>query len=448
MAKRIRLDRGGSGGGRVGDTSVGPAVLTFVLASLVAVLALVAGGVFVLRELGRREAVREARVLAGLAAHGIVEPNLEEGLLEGRPAALERIDRVVRERVLSDRVVRVKLWTQDGRIVYSDEPRLVGLRFSVADNRLHTFGTGRANAELSDLTEPENRYERGYSRLLEVYLPVRTPSGEPLLFELYERFDSVVAGGRRVWLSFLPPLLGSLLLLWLVQVPLAWSLARRLKRSHRDRVALLLQAAEASSTERRRIAADLHDGVVQDLAGISYALAAAAASPPQSAVDLSRTLREAATRTRQSMRRLRSLLVEIHPPNLRSAGLQAAISDLLAPLASRGVATSVEVPDALALTPDLEALLFRAAAEALRNVDRHANARTVGVRVLVQDGLVRLVVRDDGRGFSPAERDQHRADGHVGLSLLEDTIAYAGGRLEVHSEPGKGTTFVLEAPRS
>lgn len=92
--------------------SVGAAVTKFVLASLVAVLVFSIGTFFVLRQLGRREAVRNAREVAQLAGQGIVEPSITSGVLTGRPEALARLDRMVQERVLSDRVVRVKIWTR------------------------------------------------------------------------------------------------------------------------------------------------------------------------------------------------------------------------------------------------------------------------------------------------------------------------------------------------
>jgi len=112
-------------------------------------------------------------------------------------------------------------------------------------------------------------------------MPVHTPSGRPLLFETYLGFSDVAASGRKVWLAFLPALVVALLMLWLLQLPIALSLARRLRRAHAEREALLLRALNASDTERRVIAADLHDGVVQDLAGTSYALAVAAENVDQ-----------------------------------------------------------------------------------------------------------------------------------------------------------------------
>src|SRR3954451_13947159 len=260
--------------------SVGRAVAQFVVAGLVAVVVFVAGSLFVLRKLGHREAVTDARAFAAVAGQGIVEPVLGRDLLNGDPGALARVDRVVQERVLGERVARVKIWSGDGRIVYSDEPRLIGAVYPLGADEREALDSGRTDAELSDLSKPENRFERGQGDLYEVYTRMRAPDGTPLLFETYQRGSSLVARGRDVWLPFAVPVLGSVVLLWLVQVPLAWRLAGRLRRRPEERGALLVHAVDSSNDERRRIAADLHDGTVQDLAGLSYSLTAAAESAP------------------------------------------------------------------------------------------------------------------------------------------------------------------------
>lgn len=417
------------------------------LAGLVAVIVFFAVALLVLDRIGRREAIRDARQFAVLAGQGIVEPNVSDALLDGDAAAIAQLDRVVQERVLGDRVVRVKVWTPEGRIAYSDEPRLIGSVYPRGEDEQEALRTGAANAELSDLTRPENRFERGQGKLYEVYLPIRAPNGTPLLFETYQREGAVSSTGRKTWLPFAAPLLASLLLLWLVQVPLAWRLAERLRRSQAERETLLLKALDASADERRRIAGDLHDGVVQDLAGLSYSLSAAADGPgAQAAPGLRRALRDGASGMRDSMRSIRSLLVEIHPPNLHATGLEAALADLLAPLSARGIEARLEAQGDLEPGREAELLLFRAAGEAIRNVQRHSEAHHVSVRVSGANGLVRLTVGDDGTGFAPAERERRRAEGHVGLSLLEELAASAGGTLEIQSTPGRGTTFTFEVP--
>jgi len=421
-------------------------VTQFALAGLAVLAVFGAGALLALRSLGHTEALRDARQFATLAGQGVVEPAIAPGLLGGDREAIAAVDRIVQERVLGERVVRVKIWSRDGHVLYSDEPRLIGSRYPLDDAKLDVLRTGRTQAELSDLTGPENRFEQGQGSLYEVYLPVRAPDGTPLLFETYQRTSSVASTGRRIWMPFAALLLASLGLLWLVQVPLAWRLDRKLRRTQQAREALLVHAVEASTDERRRIAAELYDGPVQELAGLSYSLSAAAQT--ETSPTARETLDGAAAGTRDSMRQLRSLLVEIHPPNLRASGLQAAMADLLAPLQARGIDTELTVEPGIGLDEEAERLVYRAAAEALRNVQRHAEATRVRVAVTRGGGHVRLEVTDDGRGFAPGERERRREEGHVGLSLLEELAARAGGGLEIRSAPDEGTTFRLELPQT
>ncbi len=423
------------------------AVVQFAASGLVVLVLLGGAAVLVLRQEGRDESIRDARTLTQALGSGVVEQSLDDRLLLGDEQAVAQLDRVVRRGVLSDQVVRVKIWSRDGRAIYSDEPRLIGSVYPLGEDELAALDSGATEAELSDLTKPENRFERSYDELLEVYLPIVTPGGERVLFETYQPFDSITASGRRIWLQFTPALILALVLLWLIQLPLALSLARRVRESQRERESLLRQAIESSDTERRRIAADLHDGVVQDLAGISYGLSAAADRiPPEEASGLAATLRSAATATRQSMRRLRSLLVEIYPPNLQTVGLAAAIADLAAPLTAAGAEVRIDIPAELRLREPVEALLYRGAQEALRNVAKHAGAATVAVRVEQENGVVWLQVDDDGQGFSPEALEERQAGGHLGLRLLGDLAERAGGSLDVATRPGQGTSLRLEVP--
>jgi two-component system nitrate/nitrite sensor histidine kinase NarX len=145
------------------------------------------------------------------------------------------------------------------------------------------------------------------------------------------------------------------------------------------------------------------------------------------------------------MRRLRSAIVEIHSPNLQASGLEAALADVVSPLAADNVSTTVDVTDA-PLPDDVARLFYRAAGEAVRNIRRHARASTVSIRVSANGEIAQLTVVDDGAGFTAAQREQSLAEGHVGISLLEDVAARMGGRLVVTSRPGAGTSFVLEVP--
>jgi signal transduction histidine kinase len=427
--------------------SVATSVTQFVLAGLAAVVLISAGTIYVVRRNATTEAIGTARDIASIDGHAVAEPVLADGVLTGDAVAEASLNTVVHERILSERVVRVKLWTPAGRIVYSDEPRLIGQTFDLGPGERAALRTGKVAADLSNLDEPENRFERPYNKLLEVYVPVHTSGGQPLLFETYLRYSSIMASGRHIWGSFAPVMIGGLLLLFLVQVPLAWSMARGLRQGQEERERLLQRAIDASEAERRRIARDLHDGVVQSLAGVSYSLAAVAERVDGGQEsELGSSLREAAAETRRSMRDLRSLIVEIAPPNLHDEGLDNAVGELVAPLAAEGVETTVDIDDAAAPSAEAQTLLFRVAQEAVRNVAAHAQATRLNVSLARDNGCVRLVVVDDGRGFSPGRLEERREEGHLGLTLLTGLVAEAGGRLVVASAPGKGTRVEAEVP--
>jgi signal transduction histidine kinase len=418
---------------------LGWAVARYALSGFAALVLLGSVGVYLLGRIGRSEAVEHAMQLAALAGHGVAAQHLTPALKRGDPAAIREMDGAVRRIIAGDNVVRVKIWLPDGRIVYSDRHRLIGEKYALGADERAAVLAGKVEADVSDLNRPENRFERQFGKLLEVYLPIRDTAGRKLLYEQYERYSSVAASGRRLWLSFAPAILGSLALLWLIQLPLAWRAARRLQRGQAERERLLRRAIEASEAERRRIAHDLHDGAVQDLAGVSYSLTATAETAPP---EVASVMKEAAEDTRRTIKELRTLLVDIYPPDLHRTGLDAALRDLAAPLAPRGIDTTLEIPSGLELPDEVETLFYRCAQEALRNVVKHAHARHVLVRV-ENDGRVCLTVEDDGVGL-PVDAE---AEGHFGMRLLADLTREAGGELVVDSEPERGTRVTIEVPR-
>jgi two-component system NarL family sensor kinase len=420
----------------------------FLLGSLAAIAVVVVGGFFAVRSVTIEEAERDTREQVLLQARLVESAGLTDGVLRGDPSALGRLDDVVQGQLLSESVVRVKLWSEDGRILYSDEPAIVGQRFALGDDELRLFHEGGADAELSDLSKPENRFERQERKLLEAHTTIRTPNGTQVLFEVYERFGSISASAERLLGTLAPPLLGGLAVLLLFQMPLAWSMARRLQRGHHEREDLLATAIEASMQERRRIAADLHDGVVQDLAGVAFGLAPLAEAAERDARSAEASaLRNAIAHLRQGVRSLRTLLVEIHPPNLASTGLEAALSDLLSPLEADGIATHLHIDERASAGSSLDALVYRVVRESVRNVQAHARAATVTIRLTRPDAAtMRLVVEDDGQGFERGDRERRADDGHLGLTLLEGLVRQAHGTLDVRSAPGRGTTVEVEVP--
>jgi two-component system, NarL family, sensor kinase len=235
---------------------------------------------------------------------------------------------------------------------------------------------------------------------MEVYRPIWTPSGTSLLFETYAPYDTVTARTEELWKGFAGVTLTSLLLLVVLLLPILWRLLERLKNGQAQREALLQRAVDASTEERRRIAGALHDGVVQDLAATSFTVAGAAERAESlDEPRLAGELGAAAGMVRASIGGLRSLLVDIYPPSLATAGLQAALTDLASGLRSRGIAVTL----ALAPTPGLVA----------------QNERLVFAE--------------------PPE-------GHFGLRVLSDVADDAHAELRLASAPGSGTAWQLRIP--
>jgi two-component system, NarL family, sensor kinase len=433
---------------------IGAAVARFVLGSFVAVAVVAVGGYFALRSIATKEAEDTTRQVVEVNGR-LVQTALDDGILKRNRKSIQRLDDFIISTVLppssvpnSAPIKRVKIWAADGTVLYSDIHQLIGKKYELGAEERELLEQGGAEAEVSDLAKPENRYERQYGKLLEAHTPIRTPNGTLVLFEIYQQFSSIRARATALLADLAPPLLAGLAVLLLSQVPLAWSMASRLQRGHRDREALLANAIEASAQERRRIASDLHDGVVQDVAGVAFGLAPLAEEAEQRGdARAASALRTSMSALRQGVRDLRTLLVEIHPPSLETAGLEAALSDLLSPLRAQGISTELHVDDRAATGSNGDALVYRVAREALRNTQKYAEADTVRIEV-TRPGpdTTRLVVTDDGKGFSPEDRARRGEEGHVGLTLLESLVRQSNGTLAVRSEPGHGTTVELEVP--
>jgi signal transduction histidine kinase len=220
----------------------------------------------------------------------------------------------------------------------------------------------------------------------------------------------------------------------------------------KEREELLQRAVEASEAERRRIARDLHDGVVQNLAGMAFALSAEASSLKAQAgevngsAEMLELLETSASETRGAMKDLRTLIIELAPPTLRREGLQAALLEVLRDIKKKGTNTELDLPPNLRLREDRGALIFRVAHEILRNVAAHAQAKNVKVELTTEDGSAILAIQDDGKGFSKEDADRRRAEGHLGTAAIVELAEEAGGTLTIDSEPGRGTLVVLTLP--
>jgi signal transduction histidine kinase len=432
--------------------TVGRVVGRFVVANLVGVVLLLAGSVWASQQAAEEEALTGARHTTDLIATILDEPNVDDALLSGDPQAIARLDAALTGRLTAADVMRVKIWAADGRIVYSDEPRLIGARYPLSADDQEALEDGVTRAELSDLSRPENRYERSAEEVLEVYRLIRTPAGTPLLFETYSSYQQATAREMDIWSRFASISVSVLVLLLLLQVPLARRMVVQLRATQRERELLQARALDTSTEERRRIAGSLHDGIVQDVSASALLVGGAAERLRQApdggpAEEVAGVLGQASTALRESVGSLRSLLVEIYPPNLQRAGLASALADLAARLRPRGIDVRIDVPGTLDVPVETATLLFRVAQETLLNVAKHAAASRVEVTIGELPDRYRLEIADDGVGFDLDAVRRRPRQGHLGLSVLTDLAAAGGADLAVRTAPGRGTTLRLEVPR-
>jgi signal transduction histidine kinase len=246
--------------------------------------------------------------------------------------------------------------------------------------------------------------------------------------------------------TIIPLVLVPLLALQFFQVPIAVSLARRVRRHEAERNELLETTVSVSEKERIQIAADLHDGPIQDLAGISYALGAVAPTVPAEHQSLMGTVQNT---VKHAIESLRWLMIELYPPDLSAGQLEEAFENLAIPLRAKGLSVDVQVAALPGLSGETVNTLYRVSRETLGNILKHAEASEVSLslteKTLNGGPAVHLHILDDGIGIDPA-RIERRAEGHLGLRLLIDRVAGLGGRMTVEPGPNGGTAVDVALP--
>jgi signal transduction histidine kinase len=209
-------------------------------------------------------------------------------------------------------------------------------------------------------------------------------------------------------------------------------LSTRMVRQHED--------------ERRRLSRELHDETAQVFSAVKMQLEALRSALPATAHSrLDRLL----TLVDTGIRSIRQVTSALRPSLLDDLGLLPALRSLVSDFTERsGLRTTLHAPASIpALAPDADLALFRALQEALSNVARHADARTIEVRLAVTDDRVRLTVRDDGRGFAVEDDGRVReADGRMGLTGMRERMLAIGGQVAVgNHEHGAEVCITLPA---
>jgi two-component system NarL family sensor kinase len=430
------------------------------LAALVAVGTLAA---IICVQVVQDQALRRAEQYGASIARSVIAPRVTPAVEKGDTDALVALNTQVRHRMADDTTIqRIKVWSPNGRILYCDDPIQMGLQFPLDEDDLDALATGGVDSDISDLDKSENVHDRGFGESLEVYAGVRDTSGDPILVETYFVANRLHADEAALIRRVVPVVLVAVVALGLLLVPLAFTLARRVSRYERERQSMIRIAVEASSAERRRVAGELHDGVIQDLAGVGYALSSIdsqlvtfgrsngerTGGDPEPAPPIDRmltTLHTAQRLVHDDLIALRELTGLQYAADSPAVDPEAALRVVADHVAAEGTPVELVVGPLPELPPAHRAALIRIGREALRNAAKHAPGSDVVLTLVVSAGTVVLTVVDDGPGFDP-----HNAvgpvEGHIGLALLADAAEGAGGRLDVRSRRGHGTTIKATIP--
>jgi two-component system, NarL family, sensor histidine kinase DegS len=205
---------------------------------------------------------------------------------------------------------------------------------------------------------------------------------------------------------------------------------------------------KAQELERSRLAREIHDGPAQVLAnailGLELCEQIARRSPEQLLDELARLK----ATMREGLVEVRRFQFDLRPSTLAERGLSATLQRYVAEYrAFFRLDVDLQVPATLpALSKDAELTVFRIVQESLQNIQKHARAALVIVRIDLGDETIVVTIHDDGRGFVPRQVEATTLSG-AGLRGMSERAAAVGGDLQVESQPGAGTTVRLSVPR-
>jgi signal transduction histidine kinase len=210
----------------------------------------------------------------------------------------------------------------------------------------------------------------------------------------------------------------------------------RLLRASREKVAL---------EERQRLARDLHDSVSQAVYGIALGARSAKELLSTDPSQLQEPLEYVLRLSEAALAEMRALIFELRPEALEREGLTGALKHHTAVLRARyGIAVEESFTGEPVTSWESKQALYRIAQEALHNAGRHARATEVRIVLTQVDSQVRLEVHDNGVGFDSGTT----FPGHFGLNTMRERATDLGGRLDIESLPGSGTTVRAMIPVS
>ncbi len=221
------------------------------------------------------------------------------------------------------------------------------------------------------------------------------------------------------------------------------------KRMRENLQFYLRQITMAQEEERKRIARELHDDTVQYLVVLARQLDDLASSSKGLSREEKLKLEDLRQQVNNIMEGVRRLSHDLRPATLDRLGLLPALEWLASSVEKlSGIKVQVKTSGSERRLPtEVEVILFRIAQEALSNVRRHSKATSAEVRVEFEDNKARILVKDNGKGFAmPETMGNMVKEGRLGLVGMQERIQLLNGSLKIQSEPGKGTTVIVETP--
>jgi two-component system CheB/CheR fusion protein len=194
--------------------------------------------------------------------------------------------------------------------------------------------------------------------------------------------------------------------------------------------------------ERARVGQDLHDGLCQELTATAFLLKAKAKEIAEKVPECATALVEAAETVNRNAGLARDLARGLHPFELGAGGLVVALREL-ATRANERVPCRCQCPPSVQVSDESIALnIYRIAQEAVTNALKHARASEIIITVHRDDHVLVLSVKDDGTGMRSAARKKKT----MGIHLMTYRADVCGGKLEIKSQPGRGTTVSCRVP--
>ena len=418
----------------------------------------------------RNQALTSARQLAALVARLDIRPQLKpddlsQGLTQVR---LQRLDQALHAGLVGEEIARVKIWSRDLRVVYSDDPELIGRAFPSSDE-LEEALDGHVASEVSDLTKEENVGDRSYGKLLEVYVPLTFP-GEPTpagAFELYLPYRPIEAAVTRDSHRLYLVLLGGLAVLYVALFRIVATASRRLRRQADRELRLANEERDLARRKAAVIATVSHEfrTPLTIIEGVSSTLERhdLVAGPGRSLLD---SLRSASHRLRDLVEALLTAAegmeregdVQRRPVELSE--VIRAVVDGLSSFDAQSRVRVVTIPGGDTVLSDpamLEPLLRHIIENALKF---SPPGSAVDISITRTSGEVDVTVRDRGPGIDPefmerafdpfTQEDQSstRAQPGLGIGLFaaRKIAELIGGRVELQRHPEGGMEAILHLP--